>query len=140
MEAFIWVMLNGGPSRAFSDSDIVLIKEDLGILKDFFVADGEGLPRTLVEKEAKFAEEILGLYSLPTETIIQLLMSSGGDISTELDPCSNNGSLHFNDSQALVRVLCHKKDTEASTFLKRKYNLPASSDYDMTPLQASTQR
>ena len=54
-------------------------------------------------------------------------MSSGGDISTELDPCSNNGSLHFNDSQALVRVLCHKKDTEASTFLKRKYNLPASS-------------
>ncbi|KAG7028334.1 hypothetical protein SDJN02_09515, partial [Cucurbita argyrosperma subsp. argyrosperma] len=127
MEAFIWVMLNGGPSRAFSDSDIVLIKEDLGILKDFFVADGEGLPRTLVEKEAKFAEEILGLYSLPTETIIQLLMSSGGDISTELDPCSNNGSLHFNDSQALVRVLCHKKDTEASTFLKRKYNLPASS-------------
>lgn len=33
--------------------------------QDFFIADGEGLPRTLVEKEAKFAEEILGLYSLP---------------------------------------------------------------------------
>ncbi|XP_038903224.1 protein unc-13 homolog isoform X2 [Benincasa hispida] len=133
MEAFTWVMLSGGPSRAFSDSDIVLIKEDLGILKDFFVADGEGLPRTLVEKEAKFAEEILGLYSLPTETIIQLLISSSGKISTELDPCSNNGSLQFNDSQTLVRVLCHKKDTEASMFLKRKYNLPASSDYDDTP-------
>ncbi|KAL0550296.1 hypothetical protein IC582_014804 [Cucumis melo] len=133
MEAFTWVMLSGGPSRGFSDSDIVLIREDLGMLKDFFIADGEGLPRTLVEKEAKFAEEILGLYSLPTETIIQLLMSSSGKNSTELDPCSNNASLQFNDSQALVRILCHKKDTEASTFLKRKYNLPASSDYDDTP-------
>lgn len=64
---------------------------------------------------------------LQTETIIQLLMSSSGKNSTELDPCSNNASLQFNDSQALVRILCHKKDTEASTFLKRKYNLPASS-------------
>uniref|UniRef100_A0A0A0L2K3 MHD1 domain-containing protein n=2 Tax=Cucumis sativus TaxID=3659 RepID=A0A0A0L2K3_CUCSA len=133
MEAFTWVMLSGGPSRGFSDSDIVLIREDLGILKDFFIADKEGLSRIFVEKEAEFAEEILGLYSLPTETIIQLLMSSSGKNSTELDPCGNNGSLQFNDSQALVRILCHKKDTEASMFLKRKYNLPASSDYDDTP-------
>ncbi|XP_022152739.1 uncharacterized protein LOC111020389 isoform X3 [Momordica charantia] len=140
MEAFIWVMLNGGPSRAFSDADIVLVREDLGILKDFFVADGEGLPRTLVEKEAKFAEEILGLYSLPTETIVQLLMGTSGQNPTELDPCSNNGNFKFSDSQALVRVLCHKKDTEASAFLKQKYNLPASSDYDDTPLKSSIVR
>ncbi|TYK19438.1 DUF810 domain-containing protein [Cucumis melo var. makuwa] len=123
MEAFTWVMLSGGPSRGFSDSDIVLIREDLGMLKDFFIADGEGLPRTLVEKEAKFAEEILGLYSLPTETIIQLLMSSSGKNSTELDPCSNNASLQFNDSQALVFFLYIIKDfiTLETLFLLDKW-------------------
>lgn len=33
-------------------------------LKDLFIADGEGLPRSLVEEEAKFAHQILSLYSL----------------------------------------------------------------------------
>lgn len=33
-------------------------------LKDLFIADGEGLPRSLVEEEAKFAHQLLSLYSL----------------------------------------------------------------------------
>lgn len=32
-EGFMWVLLDGGPSRAFSDSDTVLIEEDFNMLK-----------------------------------------------------------------------------------------------------------
>ncbi|XVF51538.1 hypothetical protein PTKIN_Ptkin04bG0192800 [Pterospermum kingtungense] len=64
LEGFVWVLLDGGPCRAFSDSDIVLIEEDLMTLKEFFIADGEGLPRSLVEQEAKFAERVLNMFSL----------------------------------------------------------------------------
>jgi hypothetical protein len=31
------------------------------------------------------------------------------------------------DAHTLVRVLCHKKDREASKFLKQQYELPMSS-------------
>ncbi|XP_050267137.1 protein unc-13 homolog isoform X2 [Quercus robur] len=64
LECYVWVLLNGGPSRAFSDSDITLMEDDLNMLKEFFIADGEGLPRSLVEQEANFAEQILSLLVL----------------------------------------------------------------------------
>lgn len=32
-EAFVWVLLDGGPSRAFSDSDIPMMEDDLNMLK-----------------------------------------------------------------------------------------------------------
>lgn len=32
-EGFIWILLDGGPSRAFSESDVEHMHEDLTILK-----------------------------------------------------------------------------------------------------------
>ena len=32
-ESFMWVLPDGGPSRAFSDSDTALIEEDFNMLK-----------------------------------------------------------------------------------------------------------
>ena len=34
------------------------------VLQDFFVADGEGLPRSTVERDSKFAHQVLSLFSL----------------------------------------------------------------------------
>lgn len=34
-DGFVWVMLDGGPSRAFSDTDISLMEDDLNMLKVF---------------------------------------------------------------------------------------------------------
>lgn len=48
---------------AIKDSDN--IASCIRQFQDFFIADKEGLSRIFVEKEAEFAEEILGLYSLP---------------------------------------------------------------------------
>ncbi|KAA3456483.1 DNA topoisomerase 4 subunit B [Gossypium australe] len=138
-EGFVWVLLDGGPCRAFSDSDIILMEEDLLTLKEFFIADGEGLPESLVEQEAKFAERILHMFSLQTETVIQMLMTASELISMGLDS-NKQGHTNLGDAHTLMRVLCHKKDREASKFLKVQYQLPMSSDYDDTPLGGSTSR
>lgn len=37
------------------------------IFQDLFVAEGEGLPRSLVEEEAKFYRQILSLFSLQVD-------------------------------------------------------------------------
>ncbi|GLT40474.1 hypothetical protein SLA2020_146110 [Shorea laevis] len=139
LEGFVWVLLNGGPSRAFSDSDVIMMEEDLNILKEFFIAEGEGLPRSLVEREAKFAVQILSLFSLQSESIVQMLMSASEHISVGSD-LHKHGRLQLEDAQTLVRVLCHKKDGEASKFLKRQYQLPMSSEYDDSPSSDSTLR
>ncbi|XWS49898.1 hypothetical protein CRYUN_Cryun12cG0042400 [Craigia yunnanensis] len=126
LEGFVWVLLDGGPCRAFSDSDIILMEEDLMMLKEFFIADGEGLPRSLVEQEAKYAECILHMFSLQTETVIQMLMTASELISMGLDS-NKHGHMNLGDAHTLVRVLCHKKDRDASKFLKVQYQLPMSS-------------
>ncbi|CAN1186219.1 Protein unc-13 homolog [Linum perenne] len=137
LEGFVWVMLNGGPSRAFSDSDVVMMDEDFNVLKEFFIASGEGLPRSVVDREAKYAEQILGLFSLQTETLIQKLMNASEHISLRVDIHQQRNHTP-SDAQTLVRVLCHKKDREASKFLKRQYELPMSSEYDESASQEST--
>ncbi|XP_058104836.1 protein unc-13 homolog isoform X2 [Magnolia sinica] len=128
-EGYIWILLDGGPSRVFSDTDNAMMLEDLNILKDFFVANGEGLPRAVVEREAKLAQQILNLYTLQTETAIGMLMSASEQISKGLD-CRKPGGRSPEDADTLLRVLCHKKDREASKFLKKQYQLPKSSDYE----------
>ncbi|XAR70317.1 hypothetical protein NMG60_11027129 [Bertholletia excelsa] len=80
MEGFVWVLLDGGPSRTFSVSDITLMEDDLNMLKDLFVADEEGLPHSLVEKEASFAHQVLNLFSLQTESVIKMLMAASEQI------------------------------------------------------------
>ncbi|KAG5228365.1 protein unc [Salix suchowensis] len=131
LEGYVWVLLDGGPSRAFSDSDITMMEDDLNVLKEFFVVEGEGLPRSLVEQEAKFAQQILGLFSLKTETVIRMLMNASEHISLRVES-HKHGHMGLEDAQTLLRVLCHKKDREASRFLKQQYELPMSSEYDDT--------
>ncbi|PON58344.1 hypothetical protein PanWU01x14_167360 [Parasponia andersonii] len=137
LEGFAWVLLDGGPSRAFSDSDVILMEDDLAMLKELFIADGEGLPCSLVEQEAKFAEQVLGLYSVQTETIIQMLMTASEQISLGLES-HDNDQMHVVNVHTLIRVLCHKKDREASLFLKTQYHLPMSSEYEDIPSKDST--
>lgn len=68
-----------------------------------------------------------------------MLMTASEQISLGLDSLNrdshNHDKMGLEDAQTLIRVLCHKKDREASKFLKRQYQLPASSgdtlsDYD----------
>ncbi|GAB4834351.1 hypothetical protein Ancab_032606 [Ancistrocladus abbreviatus] len=137
LEGYVWVLLEGGPCRAFADSDVTLMEDDLRMLKDFFVADGEGLPRCLIEQEAKFAHQVLSLFSQQTGTVIQMLMTASEHISIEPES-GKVGHRRLHDANTLIRVLCHKKDREASKFLKRHFDLPMSSEYDDTVTSESS--
>lgn len=61
-----------------------------------------------------------------TETIVGMLMSASEQISTGLISRKPGGTC-ADDADTLLRVLCHKKDNEASKFLKLQYQLPKSS-------------
>ncbi|XP_073002411.1 protein unc-13 homolog isoform X5 [Typha latifolia] len=127
MDGYIWVLLDGGPCRVFSERDVTLMQEDLAVLKDLFIANGQGLPCDTVEKEARLAQQILNLYTLKADTIIEMLMSASENVSCHPEPktCTRCAT----DAETLLRVLCHKKDKSASNFLKLQYQLPKSSDY-----------
>ncbi|URD81413.1 hypothetical protein MUK42_00819 [Musa troglodytarum] len=131
MDGYIWVMLDGGPARVFSESDAAMMQQDLNVLKDLFVADGQGLPQDVVEKEARLGEEILDLYAMKAETIIDMLMSASQQIPNHPE-IKKPGRRSATDVDTLLRVLCHKKDKCASKFLKIRYQLPRSSDYEDT--------
>ncbi|GJV03154.1 gypsy type transposase [Tanacetum coccineum] len=105
--------------------------------RDLFVADGEGLPRSLVEVESKFAHQILSLFSLDADSLIHMLMMASENLSTGFGS-GTRGQRSLDDANTLIRVLCHKKDKEASKFLKLNYHLPASSDYVDPPSYVST--
>lgn len=129
MDGYVWVMLDGGPSRVFSESDTTMMQEDLNILKDLFIANGEGLPTVAVEKEAALAQQIIELYSLKPELIIDMLLSATQQMS--IQPSRKKpGKRSPKDVDTLLRVLCHNKDEHASEFLKMQYELPKSSDYE----------
>jgi hypothetical protein len=134
MEGFIWVLLDGGPSRAFLETDVDFMQHDLAMLKDLFIAEGQGLPSDIIEKEAKVAQQILDLYVLKADTIIALLMKASQQMSHHLETATAQRR-HVHDAHTLLRVLCHKKDNSASTFLKVQYHLPRSSDYDDVPVK-----
>ncbi|OWM63959.1 hypothetical protein CDL15_Pgr006185 [Punica granatum] len=138
LEGYVWVLLDGGSSRAFSDSDVLLMEDDLNTLKEFFIAEGEGLPRSIVDQESKVAEHILHLYSFQTDVLIQMLLNASEHISSGLDS-QKRGNVP-EDAQILIRILCHKKDREASKFLKRQYQLPMASDSPSGELFACKKR
>lgn len=61
-----------------------------------------------------------------TETVVRMLMNASEHISMRVDS-HKHGHMGLEDAHTLVRVLCHKKDREASKFLKQQYELPMSS-------------
>ncbi|KAL5214203.1 hypothetical protein ABZP36_003355 [Zizania latifolia] len=139
MEGLIWILLDGGPSRAFLETDVDLMQEDLAMIKDLFIADGQGLPLDLVEKEAKLTHQILDLYVLKADTIIDMLINASDQLPHHLD-LTTARRRHVHDAHTLLRVLCHKKDKGASTFLKIQYHLPRSSDYDDVPVKDASSK
>lgn len=70
--------------------------------------------------------EVLQFLFWQTETVIRMLMNATEHISLRVES-HKHGHMGLEDAQTLLRVLCHKKDREASRFLKQQYELPMSS-------------
>ncbi|CAL0322163.1 unnamed protein product [Lupinus luteus] len=128
-DGFLFVLLAGGPSRAFSLQDSIIIEEDFKSLTNFFWSKGDGLPADLIEKQSTTARAVLPLLHTDTEHIIQQLRQ----LSMEMYGCSAKSRLrlpptadHWNPREpyTLLKVLCHRNDEAAAKFLKKNYNLP----------------
>lgn len=111
------VLLDGGPSRIFFPTDAKLLEEDLEFLKEFFISGGDGLPRGTVENLFARVRPVINLHSYETRVLIDDLKFAN----------QGNRSRLGADFETLLRILCHRSDSEASQFLKKQYKFPKSS-------------
>ncbi|XP_015570896.2 protein unc-13 homolog [Ricinus communis] len=121
VDGLLRVILDGGPSRVFSPADAKLLEEDLEILKEFFISGGDGLPRGVVENHIARVRHVIKLHSYETRELIDDLKSASG-----LERQGGGGKLGA-DTQTLLRILCHRSDSESSQFLKKQFKIPKSS-------------
>ncbi|KAJ9190542.1 hypothetical protein P3X46_001729 [Hevea brasiliensis] len=121
LDGLLRVILDGGPSRVFSPADAKLLEEDLEVLKEFFISGGDGLPRGVVENHIARVRNVIKLHAYETRELIDDLKSASG-----VERQSGGGKIG-GDTQTLLRILCHRGDSEASQFLKKQFKIPKSS-------------
>ncbi|KAL3623001.1 Protein unc-13 [Castilleja foliolosa] len=120
LDGLIRVILDGGQSRTFTPADAKLLEEDLEVLKEFFISGGDGLPRGVVENQVARVRQIINLHAYETRELIEDLRSA-----SELEMQGGRSRLGA-DTKTLIRILCHRNDSEASQFLKKQYKIPKS--------------
>ncbi|GAB2213593.1 hypothetical protein Drorol1_Dr00017903 [Drosera rotundifolia] len=120
VDGLVRVLLDGGPSRVISISDAKMLEEDIDVLKEFFISGGDGLPRGMVENLVSRVRHIIKLHGYETRELIEDLKSASG-----LDVQRGKGKLGV-DVNVLLRILCHRNDSEASQFVKKQYKIPSS--------------
>ncbi|KAL8192241.1 hypothetical protein R6Q57_027908 [Mikania cordata] len=116
LDGLVRVLLDGGPSRLFIPSDAKSLEEDLEVLKEFFISGGDGLPRGVVENQVARVRQVIKLQGYETRELIDDLKSANASDRSKLGA----------DTKTLLRILCHRCDSEASQFLKKQYKIPKS--------------
>ncbi|PSS09914.1 Transcription elongation factor like, partial [Actinidia chinensis var. chinensis] len=120
LDGLLRVLLDGGSSRIFTTGDAKLLEEDLEVLKEFFISGGDGLPRGVVENQVARVRQVVKLHSYETRELIEDLRSASG-----LEMKGSKSKLGA-DTKTLLRILCHRSDSEASQFLKKQFKIPKS--------------
>jgi hypothetical protein len=105
------VLLDGGPVRWFSLSDVGDLKEDMESMAYMFYADGEGLRQEDIEEIMRKTLNIVQLMDEDTGALVALLKDKKALTRKGLD------------QDTVLRVLCHRKDHSASKFLKKEYKI-----------------
>lgn len=126
LDGLLRVLLDGGPTRGFAATDSAMLEEDVNVLKDFFVAEGDGLPKGVVENAASSVQQILNLYSLDTNQVIETFKRSSEQMAAGANPARTGSARLASDADTLLRVLCHRIDPVASKFLKTKMKLSST--------------
>ncbi|XAR53371.1 hypothetical protein NMG60_11021907 [Bertholletia excelsa] len=128
-DGFLFVLLAGGPSRAFSRQDYDALEEDFRFLKDLFWSNGDGLPAELIEKLSITVRSVLSLFHADTKSLVDrfthAIQDSYGFSSKSKFPLPpTSGQWSPTEPSTLLRVLCYRNDELATKFLKKTYNLP----------------
>ena len=131
-DAFLMVLLAGGSSRMFNESDHTSIQEDFESLKKLFYTCGEGLvAEDVVEKEAEVVEGVIALMGLSTEQLMENLSIVSSETSgvgvidngRKLPMPPTTGKWNRADPNTILRVLCYRNDRTANHFLKRTFQI-----------------
>ena len=133
------VMLDGGPGRAFAETDHAALEEDLEEIRELFLAGGDGVPAPEVTAATRAAERLLVVMSLEFDVVRDAYVEAeakdaaagetvgargvaaspgGGGRVGALDGSGGFGA------ETLLRVMCHREDRAASKFLKANMRLP----------------
>ncbi|KAH6798599.1 elongation factor Ts [Perilla frutescens var. frutescens] len=129
IEGFLLVLLAGGPSRAFSVQDALIIDEDLKFLTDLFWSNGDGLPADVIDKFSATVKGVLSLFQTATEDLVEqfkhVTLGNNGISAKSRPPLPpTTGQWSATDPNTILRVLCCRNDKMASKFLKKTYDLP----------------
>ncbi|XP_019449319.1 PREDICTED: uncharacterized protein LOC109352014 isoform X2 [Lupinus angustifolius] len=120
LDGLLRVILEGGSSRVFLPGDAKLLEEDLELLKEFFISGGDGLPRGVVENQVARVRHVIMLHGYETRELIE-------DLKSVIGMEMRGGKSRLGaDSRTLLRILCHRGDSEASQFLKKQFRIPKS--------------
>ncbi|KAL4375681.1 hypothetical protein HN51_009649 [Arachis hypogaea] len=129
-DAFLMVLLAGGTSRMFNESDYIMIQEDFENLKAVFINCGEGLVGDeAVEKESEVVEGVIALMGLSTgelmETLTNIVLSdeANGVIGHKLPMPPTTRKWSRTDPNTILRVLCYRNDKTANHYLKRTFSI-----------------
>ncbi|MED6132649.1 hypothetical protein PIB30_020985 [Stylosanthes scabra] len=129
-DAYLMVLLAGGTSRMFNESDHPMIQEDFESLKAVFTSRGEGLVGDeVVEKESEVVEGVIELMGLSTAELMETLSnivtsdeaSGAGGRKLPMPPTTRKWSR--TDPNTILRVLCYRNDKTANHFLKRSFSI-----------------
>lgn len=128
-DGFLLVLLAGGPSRAFTQQDSEIIKEDFKFLTDLFWSNGDGLPADLINKFSATVKSILPLLCSSTESLVEqfrhlVLETYGSSAKSKLQLPPTSGQWDPTEPNTILRVLCYRNDETAAKFLRKTYNLP----------------
>ncbi|KAK8470240.1 hypothetical protein PHAVU_004G085288 [Phaseolus vulgaris] len=131
-DAFLTVLLAGGTTRVFNESDHQIIQEDFESLKKvFYVCGEELLAENMVEKEAEVVEGVIALMGMSTEQLVEnlsTLSSEAGGVGAngngqKLSMPPTTGKWNRADPNTILRVLCYRNDRVANNFLKRTFQI-----------------
>ncbi|XP_061348637.1 protein unc-13 homolog [Gastrolobium bilobum] len=131
-DAFLMVLLAGGTTRMFNESDHQSIKEDFDSLKKIFYNCGEELiAENVVEKEAEVVEGVIALMGMSTEQLMENF-SHLSSVTSGVGVIGNGQKLPMppttrkwnrGDPNTILRVLCYRNDRVANHFLKRAFQI-----------------
>lgn len=126
-DAFLTVLLAGGTTRVFNESDHESIREDFDSLKQLFCSFGEELiAENEVEKAAEIVEGVMALMGMSTEQLMENLSTLSNETSgngQKLPMPPTTGKWNRADPNTILRVLCYRNDRTASNFLKRTFQI-----------------
>jgi len=114
-EAYNRALLDGGPCRWFSPEDVPALEADLQQLALLFEAEGEGLPRPLIDGIMAGTYRVLELIRMDTPSLMEALKNARKEAAT-----STSGSASVSTSKVMRKLKLGGKEVPLNSLSMRR--------------------